>query len=147
MNGLKVHKSLKHKNIIQVDGIDDTATGTEVEITFVSESLEDAKKEFETYYWNELPPMYYETFQYIEAKSGELYTGFDGCYNKGEHKEFVFTLFLDKKYTKKEIEAAIFTDAVKKLDFINIEPQMIFEYLEYFNTVPGGNLSFEPDQF
>ena len=61
--------------------------------------MENARNELEEYYWNELPPIYNETLEYIETKSGGLYEEADWCHNKGEYKEYVFTLSIDKKYT------------------------------------------------
>ena len=57
-HGLNTHKGKKH-DINQLDGnisIEnlENETVTKVEIVFVGESLVNAKKEFETYYWNEL---------------------------------------------------------------------------------------------
>ena len=90
-----------------------------VKVVFISKNLEDAQMELEKYYLNDLPPFNEDTLEYIEEESGDIYEGCDHAYNKGDHRKFVFNIYIDKKYSREEVETKINDDAVDEFSFID----------------------------
>ena len=114
VNGLKVHKSLKHKNIIQVDGNIDTTFDTEntedknqnkhvLKAVFIGEDAISAEAELREFYISELICNYSEDILLLEDESGDIYDGFDHCYNKGGFKKYTFIFSISDTYSWEEI--------------------------------------------
>ena len=127
-SGLTTHIKRKHK-IPQIDGSsnitdDEGETNYTIKVTFVSETMENAKQDLLNYYVCDLTPVHSDSFQFLEKESGTIYEGQDHCYNKGDHKEYVFIFDVDKKYSKEDIENIVAIDAVKKFDFIEGRPKI-----------------------
>ena len=91
----------------------------EVKIVFLSKTLDDAHTELKNYYLNDMSPFNEYTLEYIEGESGGIYKRYDHCYNKGDHREFVFKILIDKKYSREEAESKINADAVDEFSFID----------------------------
>ena len=132
-NGLKIHKSLKHKKIIQVDGNDDVdyvkETGTddieenidnnmELKAVFVAEDKYSAESDIRKYYIGEIVSDYSEEIKLIENESGEVYDGEDSFYTKRNFKKYTFTFKISRTYSWEDIKMKMFTDQVKDLFII-----------------------------
>ena len=88
-----------HRTIPQLDGelISKVESHHKVKIVYISKNVKDAPNEFEKFYLNDLPPFKENTIEYIEDESGDIYDGYDHCYNKGYHLKFVFKIIVNRK--------------------------------------------------
>lgn len=121
-NGLKIHKTLKHKQIVQVDGnVDDDYENENNHIlkaVFVAEDEVSAESELREFYISELISNYSEDIVLIEDESGDVYDGDDMFYNKRNYRKYTYIFKISDTYSWEEIKSRMYTDQVKELFII-----------------------------
>ena len=81
-----------------------------VEVTFVSDSFENAQDELLNSYLDGVPIV--DSIEYLEDKSGNIVD------DNMDYQEYLFKIKIDKKYTKEDLEEEVLIESVRKYEYL-----------------------------